>query len=132
MTMKFAGHSSFSEKVRSKAKRGHQGFPMATIAYYGPDDQRASKVAVGIIAREDAEPDPLERWTSEFRDVRIDVGINKAIYYLLLRHAVKSVVIADRIMGCPHEEGIDYPEGENCPKCLYWANRDRFSGEILN
>ena len=42
----------------------------------------------------------------------------------------ESVVIADRIMGCPHEEGIDYPEGEKCPSCPFWAYRDRFSGAI--
>jgi len=122
---------SFSEKLRTKAKRGGQGFPLATVAYYGPDNQRASKVVVGIINRDGAEPDPLERWTSDSRDVRVDFEITKSIYYLTLKHSVKTVVITDRIIGCPHEEGIDYPEGENCPKCPYWANRDRFSGEIL-
>jgi hypothetical protein len=29
------------------------------------------------------------------------------------------------MLGCPHEEGIDYPEGEACPECPYWAGRDR-------
>lgn len=29
------------------------GYPIATIAYYGPDDQFASKVAVGILISED-------------------------------------------------------------------------------
>jgi len=124
-------HVSFTEKVRSKARRGAQGFPLATIAYYGPDNLKATKVVVGIITREGGEPDPLERWISALRDVRTDAEINKAIYYLLLRHTVKSVVMVDRIMGCPHEEGIDYPEGEKCPQCPYWAIRDRFSGEVL-
>ena len=125
-------HASFSEKLRTKAKRGAQGFPLATIAYYGPDNLKATKVAVGVMAFEGAEPDPLQRWISESRDVRTDAEINKVIYYLLLRHTVKTVVIADRIMGCPHEEGIDYPDGEKCPKCPYWANRDRFTGEVLH
>lgn len=124
--------SSFSEKLKSKVKRGAQGFPLATIAYYGPDALKATKVVVGIVNSEGAEPNPLERWNSESRDVRADFEINKSIYYLLLRHAVKTVVIADRIMGCPHEEGIDYPDGEKCPKCPYWAIRDRFSGEVLH
>ena len=32
-------------------KKAHRktGFPLATIAYYGPDDKFASKVVVGII-----------------------------------------------------------------------------------
>jgi hypothetical protein len=33
-------------------------------------------------------------------------------------------------MSCPHEERIDYPEGEKCPSCPFWANRNRFTGEI--
>ena len=24
-----------------------------------------------------------------------------------------------RLIGCPHEEGIDYPEGHSCPHCPY-------------
>jgi len=44
-------------------------------------------------------------------------------------HGVRSVVMADRILGCPHEEGTDYPEGEVCPHCPFWANRDRWMGE---
>ena len=124
-------HVSFGDKLRSKARRGSQGFPLATIAYYGPDNLKATKVVVGVMAYEGAEPNPLERWISASRDVRIDAEINKSIYYLLLGHTVKTVIIADRILGCPHEEGIDYPVGEPCPNCLYWANRDRFSGEVL-
>ena len=27
--------------------------------------------------------------------------------------------------GCQHEEGIDYPEGELCPDCPFWAGRER-------
>ena len=30
-------------------KRGDRGYPMATVAFYGPDASRASKVAVGIV-----------------------------------------------------------------------------------
>jgi hypothetical protein len=29
------------------------------------------------------------------------------------------------MLGCPHEEGIDYPEGEACPACPFWAGRER-------
>jgi hypothetical protein len=41
------------------------------------------------------------------------------------------VIITDRIIGCPHEEGDDYPEGEPCPMCDFWKNRDRWTGEII-
>jgi len=33
------------------------------------------------------------------------------------------------IIGCPHEEGTDYPEGKSCPQCPFWAGRDRFTQE---
>ena len=36
-----------------KAQRGCRGYPIATIAYYGPDDKFASKVAVGIMLGEE-------------------------------------------------------------------------------
>ena len=36
---------------------------------------------------------------------------------------------SDRIIGCPHEEGIDYPMGRTCPRCPFWAGIDRFTHE---
>jgi hypothetical protein len=39
-----------------------------------------------------------------------------------------SVVITDRIVGCPHEEGIDY-QGPTCPAGPFWAGRDRWTGQ---
>ena len=42
---------------RKIGKRGPKAkYPMATVCHYGPDDQRASKVAVGIIPSPGAEP----------------------------------------------------------------------------
>jgi hypothetical protein len=54
--------------------------------------------------------------------------VNEAVLRFMEEHAAKSVVGVDRIIGCPHEEGVDYPEGQSCPQCLFWANRDRWSG----
>jgi hypothetical protein len=39
--------------------------------------------------------------------------------------------MTDRIIGCPHEEGIDYPDGQKCPQCPYWASRDRFTHDVI-
>jgi hypothetical protein len=117
--------------LKKKARRGFQGFPAATIAFYGPDDQRASKVAVGIVVEEGAEPSVLERWFSEEGDVRTDAVIAGKILEFVRGHGAKSVVMTDRIIGCPHEEGIDYPDGEVCPQCPFWAQRDRWTGEVI-
>ncbi len=119
------------EKLRKKAKKGFRGYPVATIAYYGADDTRASKVVVAVVQSEGADPDPMQKWFSESADVRNDEATLESIAAFLQGQTVKSVVAADRIIGCPYEEGIDYPEGEKCPACPFWATRDRFSGEPL-
>ncbi len=118
--------------LRKKAKRGFRGYPIATVAFYGPDDRRASKVAVGIVADESGEVVELERWFAEEADARSDLDIGEAIEAFIRSRNVRSVVMGDRIIGCPHEEGIDYPEGQACSECPYWAGRDRFSGERVN
>ena len=115
--------------LRRAAHRGDQGFPMGTIAFYGPDDRRASKVVLGIIQYDGAEP-VLYKWTSETGDLRRNNPVLQAILNQIRDHGVKSVAMLDRIFGCPHEEGIDYPEGQACPQCVFWQGRNRFTGEF--
>jgi hypothetical protein len=122
----------FAKALRKRARKGLRGYPVATVAFYGPDDSRASKVAVGIILKEGGEAEFLQRWHSDVADVRTDPHINEQILNFIRAHQVASVALADRILGCPHEEGIDYPEGEKCPKCPFWAARDRWSGNIVH
>src|SRR6185437_5310438 len=94
--------------LRKKARQGMRGYPVGTIAFYGPDNLRASKVAVSCIQAEGAEPE-LRRWFSEAGDIRADKAILAEIVVYLKQHSVHSVAVADGIIGCPHEEGIDYP-----------------------
>lgn len=105
-----------------------QKYPVATVAFYGPDNRRASKVAVAILPGPDAEPSNLERWYSDTEDLRRDYLTIEKIVEFIKAHGAGSVVMVDAIIGCPHEEGIDYPEGEHCPECPYWKGRDRWSG----
>jgi hypothetical protein len=116
--------------LAKKAKGGFRGYPLGSIAFYGPDDKRASKAAVGIFAAEGAEP-TMRKWFSETEDVHTSEEIGEAIATYLRDNGVRSVAMADRIMGCPHEEEVDYPLGESCPHCPFWANRDRFTGEMI-
>ena len=118
--------------LKKKARRGFRGYPVATVPFYGPTDRRATKVAVGIVVAEGAELAALERWLSDDTDVRTDSAVGHEILEFIETHGVRSVVMANRIIGCPHEEGIDYPDGKVCPHCPFWARRDRWSGEGLH
>ena len=69
----------YRSPLKKKARRGFRGYPLASVAFYGPDDRRATKVSVGIATAEDAEPEILERWFSEDSDVRTDATIGGEI-----------------------------------------------------
>jgi hypothetical protein len=114
-----------------KVKQGFRGYPIATIAFYGPTAETATKIAVGIFKEENHDADSLERWFSQESDIRLDTDIGEQIAAFIKAENVRSVVITDGIIGCPHEEGVDFPEGKSCPRCPYWAGRDRWTLERI-
>ena len=118
-------------QLEERARKGLRGYPIATVAYCGPNDKFATKVAVGIVLEEGGEAAFLERWFSKESDVRHDAEINDRVIEFIKEHGARSVAMADSILGCPHEEGIDYPEGEACPECEFWATRNRWTGETI-
>jgi hypothetical protein len=63
------------KRLGKKAKRGFRGYPVATIAFYGPDNKKATKVAVAIVLVAEQQPAELRRWLSHDRDVRADPEI---------------------------------------------------------
>ena len=113
-------------ELRNKAKRGSRGHPLATLAFYGPDDKLATKAVLGIFLQEGDEG-ILHRFFKEDGDIRQDNEIAKTVLTRLKEHEVRSFIKVEKILGCPHEEGIDYPEGESCPQCPFWKDRDRFA-----
>jgi hypothetical protein len=114
--------------LRKKARTGVRGYPVGTVAFYGPDDRRATKVVAAVIEREDQAPADLRRWIVDTGDLRRNGEVLAEVTAFFKAHAVRSIGMIDRIIGCPHEEGVDYPEGEACPMCPFWAGRDRWSG----
>ena len=111
------------KRLSKRAKKGFRGWPVATVALYGPDDRMATKLAVGIMPAENAEATDLRRWFSkEQTDIRDDTRVAEEVLAFITEAGAKSVVMTDRIIGCPHEEGIDY-EGATCPACPFWAGR---------
>lgn len=116
--------------IEKKARKGVRSHPVGTIAFYGPDDSRATKAAVAIIPDQHSDATEMRRWFAETGDLRKDDTIFGEIAAFLQEHEVHSVVMVDGILGCPHEEGTDYPEGGVCPRCPYWVGRDRWSGKL--
>ena len=71
----------------------------------------------------------MRTWITETADIRADEKIGAAIAAFISDWHVKRMVNADRIIGCAHQEGIDYPMGRTCPRCPFWAGIDRFTHE---
>ncbi len=117
------------KRISKKVKRGFQGYPIITISYFGPNEDLATKVSVGFIEEENADAQ-FEKFNT-VEDVRNDVVVQSTIVKIIDRSAVKTVSLMEKIVGCPHEEGIDYPEDEDCPDCEFWYGKARFKGPSL-
>jgi hypothetical protein len=101
------------------------------IAFYGPNLSQATKAAVGIVPAENEEAREMRAWHVRSGDIREDIGIAEEILGFIEQHSARSVAMTGGIIGCPHEEGIDY-QGQWCPVCEFWRGRDRFTGQLLN
>jgi hypothetical protein len=87
---------------------------------------------VGILRRAGQKDiGPMRSWSTDAGDVRNDPVIAAELADWLRRQNVKDTLSYDRIVGCPHEEGIDYPIGRTCPQCPFWASIDRFTHEPI-
>jgi hypothetical protein len=106
-----------------EAKHGEPGevrYPIGTVALYGPNDKITTKIAASVILHRGAEP-ILQRWVGT--NVKDDPKVQREIGEFFQRHGVHSVAATERNMGCPHEEGEDFPEGEDCPFCPFWKGK---------
>lgn len=119
----------YKKLITKKAKKGIKGYPVATVAFYGPTNLIATKLVCGIIKYDGAEAEPMKKWFSE-SDIRKSEKTLGEVLAFIEENESKSVGMIEEIIGCPHEEGIDYPEGESCPECSFWKGRDRFTHEM--
>jgi hypothetical protein len=79
------------KRLRKRAKRGLRGYPVATVALYGPNDTRATKLTVGIVPAEDAEATDLRRWFSEGADIRNDAGVAEEVLAFIDAAGARSI-----------------------------------------
>jgi hypothetical protein len=110
------------EEYRTKHSKRQRPMecPMGTLAYYGPDDKTTTKIAAGVFMSENSKA-IIKRWVAS--DVTTSPKIQREIQEFFKEHGVKSVAMSDGNMGCPHEEGPDFPVGEDCPFCPYWKGK---------
>jgi hypothetical protein len=97
-----------------------ENYPIGTLAYYGPDNQTCTRIIASVINAPNAKP--------QFREWQdIDVCENPQVaseigdYFRLA--GVKDVIMTEGVVGCPHDEGVDYSLGESCPECPFWQNQ---------
>ena len=113
-------------RMQSDRREARDECPVRNGRVLRTDNKRASKVVVSIIARV-----ILTQFNAEVCPVRPMSGRthkSRAKSSLALReHGADLVVASDRIIGCPHEEGADYPIGAKCPFCPFWRNQNRFT-----
>lgn len=100
---------------------GFQGYPIGTVAYYGPDEHTATKVLASVIVDEHSGVVAIRRWVGQ--DVTRDAHIQREIETFLAAHKAKSIIRTERPIGCIHEEGEDFPVGTACPSCPFWRDR---------
>jgi SEC-C motif len=88
-------------------------YPIGTLAMYGPDDKTTTKIAAAVILHDGAEA-IMQRWVAT--DVTTNPKVQQELKDFFLQHGVKQVAMSQGNMGCPHEEGEDFPHGEDCPR----------------
>lgn len=111
--------------LEGRAQKGFQGYPMALIAFYGHHDKIATKAVIGIMKESGSVYGDIKTWNFENGDLRKDVPTIKELFRYIESHEVMSVALAPGIYSCPHEAGVDYPQGEACPHCPYWGNKQK-------
>jgi hypothetical protein len=74
----------------------------------------------GVILSADA--DPVLEWFVG-TNVEQDPKVARKIAAFFESYGVTKIARPNRNLGCPHEEGPDYPEGEDCPFCPFWRGK---------
>ena len=112
-------------RERRKSRTTSTNRPILTIAQYGPDNKTVTKVVASVVSSRNGRVFALRRWMGA------DVAVSEKVWSELIEFVdtqpVANVVITKGVAGCVHEEGEDYPKGQSCPFCPFWAHRDRWA-----
>jgi hypothetical protein len=108
--------------LERRAQKGFQGYPLGIIAFYGPNDKIATKAVIGIVTETGGTPQHVKTWIHDQGDLRKDVPAIKELFRYIEAHEVVSVALTPGIYYCPHEPGVDFPEGGACLRCSFWSS----------
>ncbi len=119
---------------RSRAALGWGALPAIFIVtlgwfFHGQDDFPVlTKTGLAQVIREAAWEHALagsaeEPWPLENASQTTNPKVQQEMKAFFQQHGVKSVAMSDGNMGCPHEEGEDFPVGKDCPFCPFWKGK---------
>ena len=101
----------------------HSQYPLGTVAVYGPTDKQATKVVASVVPFANARPTAVKKWSVGAGDIRENATIQSELSLFLKENLVARAIVTEEVVGCPHEDGVDYPHGSTCPFCPFWATR---------
>ena len=104
--------------MKKKPKLKH---PVGTLAYYGPDNVTTTKIVAGVFSSADAAEPIIRRYVAS--DCLLNDRIQRQVSEFFADHGVKTILNPAGKIGCPHEEGKDYPKEGDCPFCPYWKGK---------
>lgn len=84
-----------TKRIAKRVKKGFQGYPQITLAYFGESANCATEVVVGFILEEGAEPQ--EQKFSSKDDVRKDETIQTTLLKIIERAEAKTVLEASGV-----------------------------------
>jgi hypothetical protein len=113
-----AAIDEYEAKHRKPSRRPQ--YPLGSLALYGPDDRTTTKVTAGVVRHEGAEP-IIRRWVGT--GVMDSAQVRQELREFFTQHGITQVAMTEGNLGCPHEEGEDYPVGEDCPFCPFWKGK---------
>jgi hypothetical protein len=112
--------AAIEEYEAKHRKRPSPDDPIGTVALYGPDGKTTTKIIASVVPGQGTEP-ILRQWVGT--DLTNDKLVERELQEFFRQHGVEAMMVGEENYGCPHEEGKDYPQGEDCPFCPFWKGK---------
>jgi hypothetical protein len=90
--------------------------PVGVLAFYGPSPEKCTKAVATVVDLKKA----LIVAVFDGPDVQRNQALLNKVFAFFKEHDVAQAVVFEELLGCEHEEGVDFEEGETCPLCPDW------------